>query len=282
MRANDNYVAGVRYALDHLHAIPNVYTYLDIVNHAWTGRDDVVVPVTELLVDTVRGSAAGRPSVDGFITNAADYAPLTEPYIAPNDNGSSQWGDGNRLNADLPFAPALRNRLIAAGFSPRIGMLIDTSRNGWGGPTRPTRPSNDPDLNIRVDQSRVDRRAHKGNRCNQVGAGLGERPRAVPAPGIDACVWAKPPGESDGSAMPSPGLGRHVSNRTAVTAFWPDTSRGHPHMPPIVRGVLCQRSPSVPMKDVRAGVSVSELCPGGSVMPRAGSAEVGRPRVGGW
>jgi Glycosyl hydrolases family 6 len=30
------------------------------------------------------------------------------------------------------------------------------------------------------------------------------RPRAIPAPGIDAYVWAKPPGESDGSATLSP------------------------------------------------------------------------------
>jgi cellulose 1,4-beta-cellobiosidase len=204
MRANGNYVAGIRYALDHLHAIPNVYTYLDVANHAWTGRDDVIAPVTQLLLDTVRGTAAGTASVDGFITNTADYAPLTEPYIAVADNGLSRWSDGNRFDAELPFAQALRNRLIASGFSPRIGILIDTSRNGWGGPDRPTAPSTDPDLNIRVDQSRVDRRAHKGNWCNQVGAGLGERPRAAPAPGIDAYVWAKPPGESDGSATPSP------------------------------------------------------------------------------
>ncbi|GAA4472302.1 glycoside hydrolase family 6 protein [Phytohabitans houttuyneae] len=204
MRANGNYVAGIRYALNRLHAMPNVYTYLDVANHAWTGRDDVVGPVTQLLAETVRGTAAGQSRVDGFITNTADYSPLTEPYVNPNDNVPSGWGDGNRFNAELPFAQALRYRLIALGFSPRIGMLIDTSRNGWGGPDRPTGPSNDPDLNVRVDDSRVDRRTHKGNWCNQVGAGLGERPRAVPAPGVDAYVWVKPPGESDGSATPSP------------------------------------------------------------------------------
>lgn len=202
MRANGNYVAGVRYALDRLHAIPNVYTYLDVANHAWTGRDDVVGPITQLLLSTVRGTAAGLASVDGFITNTADYSPLTEPYV--NDpNGLSEWNDGNRYSAELPFAQALRNSLIASGFSPGIGILIDTSRNGWGGPNRPTGPSTHPDLNTAVNESRVDRRAHKNNWCNQIGAGLGERPRANPAPGIDAYVWIKPPGESDGSATPS-------------------------------------------------------------------------------
>jgi len=42
---------------------------------------------------------------------------------------------------------------------------------------------------------------HAGNWCNQSGAGLGERPRAAPEPGIDAYVWVKPPGESDGASM---------------------------------------------------------------------------------
>nr|MDT0657482.1 glycoside hydrolase family 6 protein [Micromonospora sp. DSM 115978] len=203
MRANGNYVASIQYALNRLHTMPNVYTYLDVANHAWTGRDDVAAPVAQLLAETVRGTAMGAARVDGFITNTADYAPVTEPFLT-FDHGGSEWSDGNRFNAELPFAQALRHRLIALGFSPRIGMLIDTSRNGWGGPNRPTAPSTNPDLNLNVDESRVDRRAHKGNWCNQVGAGLGERPRAVPAPGIDAFVWAKPPGESDGNAMPSP------------------------------------------------------------------------------
>lgn len=204
MRANGNYIAGIRYALDRLHALPNVYTYLDVANHAWTARDDVLPQVVDLLLHTVRGTAAGLASVDGFSTNTADYSPLVEPYVDPADNPASEWGDGNRFNSELPFAQMLRNRLILAGFPPRIGMLIDTSRNGWGGPDRPTAPSDDPDLNTRVDESRVDRRTHKGNWCNQLGAGLGERPRANPAPGIDAYAWIKPPGESDGSAEPSP------------------------------------------------------------------------------
>lgn len=44
------------------------------------------------------------------------------------------------------------------------------------------------------------RRIHAGNWCNQSGAGLGERPQAAPASGIDAYTWIKPPGESDGSS----------------------------------------------------------------------------------
>jgi cellulose 1,4-beta-cellobiosidase len=56
------------------------------------------------------------------------------------------------------------------------------------------------DLNTYVDQSRIDKRPSRGDWCNQSGAGLGERPRATPATSIDAYVWIKPPGESDGSS----------------------------------------------------------------------------------
>src|SRR5664279_1157303 len=37
-----------------------------------------------------------------------------------------------------------------------------------------------------------------GSWCNVHGAGLGERPRVDPEPGIDVYFWVKPPGESDG------------------------------------------------------------------------------------
>lgn len=80
--------------------------------------------------------------------------------------------------------------------------MADTSSNGWGGPNRPTAVSSSTDLNTYDDDSRVDRRPHRGGWCNQAGAGIGERPQANPAPGIDAFVWVKPPGESDGVSEP--------------------------------------------------------------------------------
>ncbi|MFE6855890.1 glycoside hydrolase family 6 protein, partial [Streptomyces sp. NPDC057674] len=55
-----------------------------------------------------------------------------------------------------------------------------------------------------VNGGKYDRRIHLGNWCNQSGAGLGERPQAAPAAGIDAYVWVKPPGESDGASKEIP------------------------------------------------------------------------------
>jgi len=81
-----------------------------------------------------------------------------------------------------------------------IGMIVDTSRNGWGGPNRPTATSTSTTLSTYVMESRIDMRTHKGNWCNQSGAGIGVRPVANPVAGIEAYVWVKPPGESDGSS----------------------------------------------------------------------------------
>ncbi len=69
-----------------------------------------------------------------------------------------------------------------------------------GGSARPTGPGPQTSVDDYVNGSRIDRRIHAGNWCNQSGAGLGERPNAAPAAGIDAYVWVKPPGESDGSS----------------------------------------------------------------------------------
>jgi cellulose 1,4-beta-cellobiosidase len=79
-------------------------------------------------------------------------------------------------------------------------MVVDTSRNGWGGPNRPTGPGTSTDLNTWVDQSRIDRRPTRIAWCNQVGSGLGERPRPSPAAGVHAYAWITPPGVSDGVA----------------------------------------------------------------------------------
>ncbi|MFG1874829.1 glycoside hydrolase family 6 protein [Sphaerisporangium sp. NPDC049003] len=204
------YVQGVQYALNKLHAITNVYTYIDAGHHGWLGWDTNFGPSAQLFASTARGTTAGMSSVDGFITNTANYSALTEPYFTINSTPGGQtvrqsrWVDWNFYVDELTYAQAFRQRLITEGFPSTIGMLIDTSRNGWGGSARPTAASTSTDVNTFVDQSRVDRRIHAGNWCNQSGAGLGERPRANPATGLDAYVWIKPPGESDGSSSAIP------------------------------------------------------------------------------
>src|SRR5262249_54210452 len=150
---------------------------------------------------------AGMQYVQGFITNTANYSALKEPYFDSNSmvGGMSvkmaKWVDYNPYVDETSYALALRDKLIAAGFDSSIGLLIDTPRNGWGGSSPPTAASTATTVDAFVDGSRIDRRIHAGNWCNQSGAGIGERPRAAPAANFDAYVWIKPPGESDGASM---------------------------------------------------------------------------------
>ncbi|MFB4276575.1 MULTISPECIES: glycoside hydrolase family 6 protein [unclassified Nonomuraea] len=204
------YRDGVRYALNQLHAITNVYTYIDAAHHAWLGWDSNFNPSVNLFYETVAATTAGVDSVDGFIVNTANYSATTEPHFTINTMvGSttvrqSKWVDWNYYVDEQSFATALRNALISKGFRQGLGMLIDTSRNGWGGSARPSGPSTSTNVDEFVNQSRIDRRIHAGNWCNQSGAGLGARPTASPATGLDAYVWIKPPGESDGASRDIP------------------------------------------------------------------------------
>src|SRR5207248_214597 len=92
------YVQGVQYALNKLHAIPNVYTYIDAAHSGWLGWDSNFQPAVNLWASTVRGTTAGFNSVDGFISNTANYTPVQEPYL-PN---SSLTVGGNPIrSADL-------------------------------------------------------------------------------------------------------------------------------------------------------------------------------------
>jgi cellulose 1,4-beta-cellobiosidase len=209
MKANGNYEKGIAYALQKLGALSNVYNYLDIGHHGWLGWDDNLGPTAQLLAQTADMSGS-KGNVAGFITNTANYGALQEPYFTINDtvNGTSvrqsKWVDWNRYVDELSYAQAFRQELVGNGFDSGIGMLIDTSRNGWGGSERPSGPGPTTSVDAYVDGGRTDRRIHLGNWCNQAGAGLGERPKAAPAAGVDAYVWIKPPGESDGASEEIP------------------------------------------------------------------------------
>ena len=134
----------------------------------------------------------------------------TEEIFLPNPmlaiGGQPLWQsrfyDFNPRFDERDYAVDLQAAFAARGCAG-CGMLIDTSRNGWGGrgpadvgqhghrfqPVRqrePPGPAAEPVVY-----------------CNQVGAGLGARPTGTTGiAGVDAFVWVKPPGESDGVSQP--------------------------------------------------------------------------------
>ncbi|MEU4089642.1 glycoside hydrolase family 6 protein [Streptomyces aureus] len=207
MKANGNYEKGVGYALHTLGALPNTYNYIDAGHHGWLGWDSNLTPAAQEFKKAATTSGATVNDVTGFIVNTANYSATKEPYVKVTDtvNGQtvrqSKWIDWNQYDDESSYAQGLRTALVAQGFDSGIGMLIDTSRNGWGGSARPTGPGPTTSVDAYVDGGRIDRRIHAGNWCNQSGAGIGERPATAPDTGIDAYVWAKPPGESDGASQ---------------------------------------------------------------------------------
>ncbi len=203
------YREGVAYALDALHDVGNVYSYIDAAHAGWLGWPSNSGPAAALFKEVVLSTDAGYAGVAGFVTNTANSTPLAEPFLEDVQLGSTPVRSASfyEWNADFDEADwtaHLYDLLVAEGFPSSIGMLIDTSRNGWGGPDRPTAVSTSTNLDTYVDESRVDQRIHRGAWCNPAGAGIGERPQASPAgypeSHLHAYVWVKPPGESDGAS----------------------------------------------------------------------------------
>ncbi len=208
--ATYGYVANTRYTLSKLYPITNVYSYVDIGHSGWLGWTDNFGKAVTLIGNAIKGATGGVNSIAGFVSNTSGYTPLYEPFLDSLANGTFGTGGGTQTRqakfyewnphfSEVSFVQAWRTAMISAGFPSTIGMLVDTSRNGWGGPNRPTAVSTSTVLDTFIDQSRIDRRAHRGNWCNQPG-GVGERPQTAPVAGVDAYVWVKPPGESDGAA----------------------------------------------------------------------------------
>lgn len=203
------YVQGVQYAIGTLRSLSNTYAYIDVAHAGWLGWSNNLTPFANLLKQVGAGIPGGNGKVDGFISNTANYNVFVEPYMTATQMIGSQpvrstpiWYDWNDHIEERSFANALRTALTTGtnAYPSSVGLLLDTSRNGWGGAARPTGPSTSTVRNTFVRETTLDRRIHKGNWGNQTGAGIGARPVANPSANYDAFVWVKPPGESDGSS----------------------------------------------------------------------------------
>jgi cellulose 1,4-beta-cellobiosidase len=168
--AEPAYRESIAYAVRTL-AMPHVSLYLDAAHAGWLGWDGNRTKIARIYRE-VLDHAGGVGLIRGFSTNVSNFNTLAD-------------GDGKRLEPsdpcpdELTYVQKMSASLAEVGIAGK-GFLVDTGRNGRGG--------------IRTKWSAW---------CNVKGAGLGERPRASPAPGVDAYYWVKPPGESDGASDPS-------------------------------------------------------------------------------
>ena len=207
--ATPYYEQGIEYALNKLHAVTNVYNYLDIAHSAWLGWPSNMSATPAVYNTVVKATTAGYASIDGFISDTANYTPVQEPFLTnPTLNVGGQPLDAvtfyqyNPTFDELTYDTNMYNTLVSAGFPASKRFLIDTSRDGWGGPLRPTALNSSPTTAAAyVAANKIDQRPFRGDWCNQNNAGIGARPQDQPlgaSSPVEAYVWIKPPGESDG------------------------------------------------------------------------------------
>ena len=83
--------------------------------------------------------------IDGFISDTANYTPVQEPFlpnpqlnVGGNPLDSVTFYQFNPTFDEYTYDNLMYSALVAQGFPSSIGILIDTSRSGWGSPNRPT------------------------------------------------------------------------------------------------------------------------------------------------
>jgi endoglucanase len=163
-------------------AAPNALVYLDGTHSAW-------LPVGE---SAYRLSRAGVDRAQGFTVNVGNFqrtSEVTEYGTSISKCLAYAGRSGDQVSAyrDCPR--------LAASEPARAHFVVDTSRNGRGplaALAYGVAPYNQP--------PEVVAKLRLGDYCNPPNAGLGPRPTArTGEPLVDAYLWIKGPGESDGS-----------------------------------------------------------------------------------
>ncbi len=158
------YRNSIAYAIKVL-SMPNDSVYLDAAHAGWLGWDHNRELIARIFSEVLT-AAGGADRIRGFATDVSNYDVVTAaPGKAPKP--------GNPCIDEMTYTQKLSESLAKFGVTGK-SFIIDTSRDGVSLPT--------------------------DNWCNIKGAGLGPRPKASPAPGIDAYYWIKPPGDSDGTS----------------------------------------------------------------------------------
>ncbi|HEX2673275.1 MAG TPA: glycoside hydrolase family 6 protein [Polyangiaceae bacterium] len=196
---------------------PNTSVYLDGSHAAWLGVGEAAYRIHKAGTDPVSGASLAK----GFYVNASNYqttansiqfstwiSMCTAFATNPEEGG---WRLGNfgwcasqynpATDYGLDYSPEYAATVTAqiqglmGNAVASLPFVIDTSRNGKGtlkAAQYSAAPYNQPDSVISG--------LNAGNWCNPPGAGLGLRPDATTGvPLLDAYLWVKTPGQSDGS-----------------------------------------------------------------------------------
>lgn len=196
----------LNYAVDQLTALPNTSVYLDGTHDGWLGVGDIADRLIK----------AGVTRADGFFLNASNYrwtdrlvkygswisqciyldqnswfqrSWCGSQYYPANPGDFSTWG-----LTDATYDKAFADTGLARDWDAMPHFIIDTSRNGQGPWTPPAGVYPDPQ-----------------DWCNPPDRGVGARPTTNTGHRlVDAYVWIKVPGESDGQCSRGLGQGDNV------------------------------------------------------------------------
>jgi endoglucanase len=222
-------IAELQFAVGALEQAPGASVYLDGTHSAWQS----VGTMTQRLLE------ADVQHAQGFFVNVSNYQPTPElvdygtwisDCIAMVTNSSNAFFNNPSACASQYF-PATQSDfstwdLTTQWYAQNMGnsvaathFVIDTSRNG-DGPNNMTRYASAP-----FDQpASVISTLASGNWCNPPAEGLGLRPTAsTGVPLLDAYLWVKTPGQSDGQCDAAGGV-RAWDYSVYSQPGWPTTA----------------------------------------------------------
>lgn len=221
-------VAELGYAVTALEQDSATSVYLDGTHSAWQS----VGTITQRLLE------AGVRDAQGFYLNVSNYQPTDElidygTWISDciamvTDPANWSYGQpGNCASQYYPATPGdfstwdLSTQWYAQNMGDAVASthyVIDTSRNGRGDNAMTGYGSAPYDQPASVLSALA-----SGNWCNPPGAGLGRTPSAdTGVPLLDAYLWAKTPGQSDGQCDAAGGV-RSWDYTAYTQPDWPTT-----------------------------------------------------------
>ncbi|PLB43943.1 1,4-beta-D-glucan cellobiohydrolase C [Aspergillus steynii IBT 23096] len=166
--AKDAYLECTNYAITQLN-LPNVAMYLDAGHAGWLGWPANIGPAAELYASVYK-NASSPDALRGLATNVANYN-------AFSINSCPSYTSENEICDEKSYINNFAPQLASAGFDAHF--IVDTGRNG----NQPTGQN------------------EWGDWCNIKNTGFGARPTTDTGDElVDAFVWIKPGGESDGTS----------------------------------------------------------------------------------
>jgi endoglucanase len=226
---DDERIAELQYAVTALEGDPSASVYLDGTQSAWQSVGTITQRLLEADVQDAQGFFL---NVSNYQTNPeqADYGTWISDCIAMVTDPSNAFYD-NPSGCASQYYPATEPDFSTWGlttqwYAQNLGsavatthFVVDTSRNG-DGPNNMSEYASAP-----YDQpASVTSALASGNWCNPPDTGLGVRPTAsTGVPLLDAYLWVKTPGQSDGQCDSAGGV-RAWDYSDYTQPSWPTTA----------------------------------------------------------